>query len=307
MTTFAAWAAKTPKTWTDSSVIRIAPPADLDRNDVFLPHPDVPRLSIRFRRGSAGFGTGTYTAEYSRGGRNHRVPLGKVGAITVAGARQEAMKLFAAAGDVTRDPAAERAEAKAAHAYTFSSLIPDYIRLLRGKGFKTRYIDKVEGYLTRYFPSLAGLQVNLIKREHCARAIDALLGPGPAWEGGRSCATDARAALSAYFVWLVRQGRVAANPVDLTERYHTPSRKHYLNEVELGQLVSALDTTKRFDRLVLLLILTGCRRYQIGQLQRNWIDLDAAVINFPGEEQEGRNRQEGKGPRTHDEAPEQGR
>ena len=76
MTTFAAFLAKTPKVWTDASVIRIAPPADLDRNDVFVPHPGVPRLFIRFRRATDGtFGTGTYTAEYNRAGKTYRQPL----------------------------------------------------------------------------------------------------------------------------------------------------------------------------------------------------------------------------------------
>jgi integrase len=286
MTLFTTWAARTPKTWTTESVVRIAPPADLDRSDVVLPCPAVPRLFIRFRRAGDGtFGTGTYTAVYARGGRDHRQPLGKVGAIAIDEVVRKAHELFAAAADPTRDPRGERAEAKAAHAGIFGLLVPEYLKHLRREGRKTRYISVVERNLVRYFPDLDALQVDLIKIKHCAAAIDRLLDAGPAWRGGRGTASFARAVLRAYFEWLIRKGHCESNPVERTEAYILPARKRTLSAAELQAVWTALGTG-RVDRLFKLIILTGCRRDQIGQLRRSWLHLDGPipVIRLPGDE-----------------------
>jgi integrase len=286
MTLFTTWAARTPKTWTTDSVVRIAPPADLDRSDVFLPCPAVPRLFIRFRRAGDGtFGTGTYTAVYARGGKDHRAPLGKVGAIAIDEVVRKAHELFAAAADPTRDPRGERAEAKAAHGSTFSLLVPEYLKHLRREGRKTRYVGIVERNLARYFPDLDALQVDLIKIKHCAAAIDRLLDPGPAWRGGRGTASFARAVLRSYFEWLIRKGHCESNPVERTEAYILPARKRTLTAAELGAVWTALDND-RVGRLFKLIVLTGCRRDQIGQLRKCWLHLDGSVpfIRLPGAE-----------------------
>lgn len=287
MTTFADWIKKTPKTWTDASVVRIAPPADLDRNDLFVLHPSVPRLFIRFRRAGDGtFGTGTYTAVYARGGKDHRRPIGKVGAISVDDAVQQAREIFAAAGDPTRDPRLEHLEAKAAHADVFKGLIPEYLKVLRSNGCKTRYVGFCERTLRRYFPDLADLQISLIRRAHCAAAITRLLTPGPAWKGGRGCAAFARAVLCAYFEWLIRQGKCEDNPVERTDTYAGQDRERTLTEAELTAVWRAIDPTTPTGRAFQLIVLTGCRRDQIGSLRAYWLDLDAAipVIRFPGRE-----------------------
>src|SRR4029077_5226719 len=94
------WLASTPKTWTDATVLRTAPPAALARADVFCWPPTIGRFGIRFRRDRHGvFGAGAYILQYFRGGKDHRVSLGKVGSLTFTDARAMAQAMI---GDVAR-------------------------------------------------------------------------------------------------------------------------------------------------------------------------------------------------------------
>jgi hypothetical protein len=117
----------------------------------------------------------------------------------------------------------ERQEAKAAHGDIFSTFVPAYLKHLRGEGCKLAHAARVETYLTRYFPDLAGLQVSLIKVAHCASAVERLLEPGPEWRGGRGTAAKARVTLRAYFEWLITAAS-PRQPGARTETYASQAR-----------------------------------------------------------------------------------
>jgi integrase len=277
----------TVKTWTPANVLRLAPPAEHTATEFTAWHPTGHRFGIRFRRDRAGaWGKGTYITAYFRGGRDRVVSLGKVGAIELPTAEAEARKLYGALA-AGADPAAERKAAKALHADTFRAHIPAYIARCGLRGLKARYIATVEGFLTTRFPTLFDLQLTEIKRAHCAQAIERLLTPGPAWVGGKAVALQGRAILSAYFEWCIKMGLMELNPAHGTERdaYVNPAIERYLTPTELGHVWRAI-RDDRTGRLTKLLVLTACRRDQIGQLRKEWLDLDATVptITFPGKE-----------------------
>lgn len=279
----------TIKTWNDTSVLRIAPPADAGA-EATVWHPTIRRFGVRFRRNRHGaFGTGTYTAVYWQGGRDHPISIGKVGAITLDVARAEAQKIFAAVAQKL-NPRIERDKADAAHNDVFKACVGTYLEHLAAGSRSPRYIAITERYLTRYFPDLRELPLQLITRRQCADALRRLLKPGPGWTGGTATYTQGAAALAAYFQWLLLEGRADVNPAARPRRYKNKPRDRVLSETELRAVWNAIDgATPRTVRLLKLLVLTGARREQIGQLRKDWVDLDGAIptIRLPGGERGG--------------------
>jgi integrase len=87
----------------------------------------------------------------------------------------------------------------------------------------------------------------------------------------------ARAKLQAFFVWCLRQGYVntGANPVLGTDMgKHVASRERVLSDGELVAIWRACGDDD-YGRIVRLLILTGCRRAEIGGMAWSELALDA--------------------------------
>ena len=98
---------------------------------------------------------------------------------------------------------------------------------------------------------------------------------------GAVAANRARAALSAYFNWLAREGYINTNPVSFTNKaIEAGARVRTPNEDELRTILRALRDDE-YGAIVRLLILTGLRRDEIGSLCWSEVDLDAATITLP--------------------------
>ena len=98
---------------------------------------------------------------------------------------------------------------------------------------------------------------------------------------GPVAANRARAALSAYFNWLAREGDIDTNSVSFTNKaIEAGARVRTPNEDELRTILRALRDDE-YGRIVRLLILTGLRRDEIGSLCWSEVDLDAATITLP--------------------------
>jgi integrase len=96
-------------------------------------------------------------------------------------------------------------------------------------------------------------------------------------------AARVRVALSTMFAWAVGQGIVASNPViGVTKPLEPPARDRVLSDAELAEILAACRHDD-FGRIVKLLLLTGQRRDEIGDLTWGEIDFDQGAINLPGE------------------------
>ena len=100
---------------------------------------------------------------------------------------------------------------------------------------------------------------------------------------GRTSAARARGNLSALFTWAMKEGLCEANPVIAT---NDPAagilpRDRVLGDGELTAIWKAC-ADDDFGRIVKLLVLTGCRREEIGGLKWTEIDLDAGILTVPG-------------------------
>ena len=100
-------------------------------------------------------------------------------------------------------------------------------------------------------------------------------GDGPS----ESMARVMHTALSRLFRWLLEKRRIAANPMrDATVPKAGKSRERVLSDAEMIAFWKATDTiSEPVSQFLKLLLLTGCRRDEIGQLRRAEISADGTV------------------------------
>ena len=91
----------------------------------------------------------------------------------------------------------------------------------------------------------------------------------------------ARTSLSAFFAWAITEGLLETNPVQGTAKASEGNgRERVLTNAEIAKLWATL-SDGRFGEIVRLLLLTGQRRNEIGNLNWTEIDLARKLIVFP--------------------------
>ena len=153
--------------------------------------------------------------------------------------------------------------------------MPRFLERQQAKQKPNSYRE-TERYLRNHAKPLHGSPVESIERRTIASLlaeVERLSGP--------VAANRARAALSAYFNWLAREGYIDTNPVSFTNKaIEAGARVRTPNEDELRTILLALRDDD-YSAIVRLLILTGLRRDEIGSLCWSEVDLDAAIITLP--------------------------
>jgi integrase len=220
----------------------------------------------------------SFVIQYRFGNRQRKYNLGSTEKITLADAKKLAKKLF---GQVANgvDPAEVKEEQRrASTALLFRDGVAQYLdmqeKLLRPASFKNCKL-----YLTgkQYFGNLHGMPVNEITRSHVSTAIDKIVSRGTAVTGSRC-----RAWLSGFFVWCLERGHAESNPVIGSATVETaPARERVLTDDELRKVWNACGDDD-FGKIVRLLIVSGCRRGEVGGLRWSEIDMDAGTITIPG-------------------------
>jgi len=211
------------------------------------------------------------------GRRTRRVTI--KGTLTLTQAKDAARKLLAQVA-LGRDPQGEKEAARQATARAFRTVVADYLEAkqpeLRPNSFR---ISKL--YLAgQYFRALHPMPIAAVTRTDVAAAVRAVTR-----NHGTATAAAARRALSAFFAWAIADGLLgdAANPVDGSHRPPDPApRDHVLTTAELAAIWCAR-AGDEYGRVVKLLMLTGCRRQEIGGLRWSELDLDAGVWRLPKE------------------------
>jgi integrase len=104
-------------------------------------------------------------------------------------------------------------------------------------------------------------------------------------ERGEVAANRARSALSGMFSHAIVHGwlRRDTNPCQYLPKWAEASRERVLDLTELGAIWRAAPQAgEAFGRIVQLLVLTGCRRSEIGELRWSEVDLERAQVALPG-------------------------
>jgi integrase len=135
-------------------------------------------------------------------------------------------------------------------------------------------------------PVLGNMELSLIERAHVRRLLEGLRDE----QGLTSQVNRVKASLSGIFSWALDAGEIDHYPIMRMRPLVTEKPRDLL--LSLDQLVTIWDAASELGSLatpaVKLLILTGARREEVGQMTWDEIDLDAQVWSLPPERHKGK-------------------
>jgi integrase len=259
--------------FTDAYVRKLALPAG--KSDHIAWDPDLPGFGVRLRSGKA-----SYVVQYRVGIEQRRKSLGDVRKVNVDDARGIARKRFAQV-ELGVDPDAEEENRRAEQAADgrFEKMVELYLEAQKPRVRPNTYIAE-ERYLRRHCEPLRKKPVSKVTFEDIADLIRKLI-----QAHGATSAARARGSLSSFFAWCMRQGfGVKANPTIGTDNpvYGKAPRDRVLTDEEIRVIWrNCLDDD--FGKIVRLLMLTACRRDEIGGLRWSEIDVTNSKLVLPKE------------------------
>jgi len=240
----------------------------------------LPGFGLRTRNGKR-----SWVLQYKFGDQHRRIKLGgpelsRADAFKLAQA--EKGKLAAAKLGHGVDPAADRdrrkAEAKPKpRTRSLASFIPTYLDARRG-GLKDSSLEIHTLHLSDHWSGLHDRSLDSITRADVAGVLTTITN-----ERGPIAANRSRATLSKFFRWAIGEGLCDNNPVSGTNKRdeNNPRERSLLDAEAAAVWLAAADG--RYGQIVRLIMLTGCRRDEIGGLKWSEIDLPKRTITLPGE------------------------
>jgi integrase len=210
-------------------------------------------------------------------GQQRRLKIGDAGKLNPDKAFKAAKKKLAQV-ELGQDPAAEKKQAREDYRFTFRSVANDHLDSVKPQLRKKTYIEKQRYLQGAYFKALHSRPIGKIERREIAAAVSAI-----ARTSGAIAATRARSVLSGLFGWAVGEGICELNPVIGTNKpAKSKARERVLTDQELVAIWKAAPASD-YGAILKLLILSGCRRQEIGGLRWSEIDHDTRTIKIPAD------------------------
>jgi integrase len=248
---------------------------DGDDRDQTFRDADLHGFGVRVRFDRNGRLCKTWNVQYRIDGKQRRKNIGKFPRMNAATARSKADGwLKKIAGGV--DPAKEREAVQKAEALKFSIAVEQYLAKQQAEVRESTY-NSINLYLThpRYFGPLHKKPVAKVTQSDVEQCLDAITKRPTAWA--------AQKILSAFYTWCLRKGHAPENPVAKTEPVKkNAGRERVLSEDEIRTVWNALEDDD-LGKIIKLLLLTGCRADEIGELKWSEIDLDNGTLTLPPE------------------------
>jgi integrase len=214
----------------------------------------------------------SWVVQYELHGRTRRVTIGPPDLFTAERARRVARELLARVR-LGIDPTAEKTAAKVAAKLTLGSVVTDFLADRESK-LRPSSMATLKRDLLRWWKPLHRMPLHAISRRDVAAR---LVGPP-------SAAARARVALMRLFSWAIRQGLTETNPVIGTPvpNEHVKSRERVLSGDELAKVWQASgDGT--YGAIIKLLIVTGCRRQEVGSMRWDELQPEKGLWIIPRE------------------------
>jgi integrase len=243
----------------------------------------VPGLGLRFRAE----GKPKWTLYYQRQGSQRRYVIGPR-SLKLEAARDAAQMLQADIAKQIDIAQVRKAERKKVEQDTFGQAVGKYLEA-REKGIWPpdrpaprattfaeikRYLSSEEGY----FRPLYRTAVVNISRDDIKKRLDEI-----ARVNGAVAAARARTTLSTFFAWAIDAGQCETNPVtNISKQGDREPRSRSLAFDEIAKIWNAAGDLGDYGKIVRLLILTLCRRDEIGELECAELDKEADAIVLPG-------------------------
>ena len=221
-------------------------------------------------------GRASYFVKFNVGQQQRRLTLGTVVPGNLAEMRRRASTVLSKAR-LGQDTVAERQVAADKRRMTVGALVADYLAQREPK-LRPRYFAEIKRQLEKDWQPLHGHAVELITRQLVVGVVD-----GIATAQGEFAADRARSALSGFFGWAIERNYCDNNPtLNISPRAEGGGRDRVLSEAELVEIWQASGEGE-YGRIVRLLVLTGQRRLEIGDLAWPEIDPDKRQIELPAE------------------------
>jgi integrase len=228
-------------------------------------------FGLRFRAG----GKRVWVLQYKRGGRQTRLTLGPLSVIDPVEARAMAKRELGKVwqGD---DPAAKKRDRKARDKVTLRIIIDQYLASKQSK-LAPRSLREARRYLLEKWKPLHGWPIDRITRAQIANILTDLEAEAPV------AAALARSNLSTLYFWAMQRGYVDHNAVVGTfQPSKSKTRERVLDDAELRAVWAACDQDDDYSAVIRLLILTGCRREEIGDMAWQELNRDKQTWTLPG-------------------------
>src|ERR1700730_1420641 len=243
----------------------------------------VPGLGLRFRAE----GKPKWTLYYQRQGSQRRYVIGPR-SVKLEAAREAAQMLQADVAKQIDIAQVRKDERKKVEQDTFGQAVEKYLEA-REKGIWPpdrapprattfaeikRYLNSDEGY----FRPLYRIAVVNISRDDIKKRLDEI-----ARMNGAVAAARARTTLSTFFAWAIDAGQCETNPVtNISKQGEREPRSRALAFDEIAKIWNAAGDLGDYGKIVRLLVLTLCRRDEIGELECAELDKEADAIVLPG-------------------------
>jgi integrase len=244
---------------------------------------DMKGFGFRMRRDGARLRR-SWIVQYRIRSRTRRFKIGDYPTVGADQARKKAKTVLANV-HLGQDPQSEKEAQRANGSRTLRAVAGQYLDMKaleveRGQ-YRARSLRVTKLYLTgqRYFGPLHSYALTDITVADIAGRLNTINKNSGTVTAGR-----ARSALSSMFTWAMRQGLMGPNPHNPASVTENPddgsSRDRVLEDTELAAVWRAAGG-EDFGKIVRLLILTGCRREEVGGLRWSEIDEDAGKITLP--------------------------
>ncbi len=184
---------------------------------------------------------------------------------------------------------------KARKGQTFKAVADEYLKVLKARvakdDLRQSSLDAIERQLVGkertkkvHWKPLHSVAITGIDRATVATRLRKI-----AEQHGPGAADRSRANLSTFFAWTIGEGICDINPVEGTNR-QSESKERERSLIQTGENPSYGDLIAvwrgvpddEYGKIIRLLILTMCRRDEIGSLTWSEIDKEGRLIRFPG-------------------------
>jgi integrase len=220
-------------------------------------------------------GARSFVAQYRAHGRTRRMKIG--GTLAPEDARKAA-RLILAKVEVGADPQGEKAARRRADGHTLAAVVADYLQAKQPIVRDATYREMVRYLTGPHFKPLHAMPIDQVTRRDVAVRLTRIVADNGSITAGR-----ARAALSALYVWAMGQGLTEINPVVGTIKPEdSKPRERVLADAELRAIWRACGDDD-LGQVTKLLILTGCRRSEIGGMCWSELDLERGTWTIPAQ------------------------
>jgi integrase len=242
------------------------------KRDVIVFDDALPGFFIRkFANGRASYGV-----KYNIGPKQRKLTFGAVIPGVLSEMRKKASEVLARAR-IGQDVTAEKRAAAGKRTITLAQGVSLYLKD-REPNLRPRYFAEIKRQLEKDWKPLHKKLADAITRQDVIAEIDRV-----AVRQGNIAADRAHTALGGLYTWLIERGICMVSPtLNIGRRADIRARNRVLSEAELVEIWHACRDDD-YGRIVKLLILTGQRRQEIGDLMWSEVNLAARQIELPAE------------------------